>query len=142
MEGSRMNKRPVDLHESYRRLRRLTWVLIVLVILSGVTGVGAARYYAAGLRKAQHDSCVDSRKARIVQRDSNAKTQAFLRIAQFARATAAKHETGEKRRSDRATARLYKAVADSYAPVAVPDCGLGPPPPLKPLPKLPRSTTG
>lgn len=132
------------LEASRRRVVPLIWVLIALVILSGATGFGAARYYASGLEKTQRDlaqnqqnSCVDVRQARIIQRDSNAKTQAFLRIAQQARQQAANREEGAKKRSDQAAANLYKALADSYAKVHVPDCGLGPPPPIEPLPKLP-----
>lgn len=110
------------LEESERRLRRLVWVLIALTILSGATGFGAARYYAAGLRDQQRSSCLDTRATRATQNDSNRKTQAFLRIAQRARELSAAHESGAKRKGDLRAARLYRDLADSYKQLALPNC--------------------
>jgi hypothetical protein len=121
-EQRRLNERVDDLEEHGARLRRLVWVLIVLVVLSGATGFGAARYYADGLRKQQRDACLDTRATRMIQNDSNRKTQAFLLITQRTRETAARAETGEKRQSDLRAARRVADLANSYKSLPVPDC--------------------
>lgn len=105
----------VDYAGQIARLRRIVWVLIAVTILTGLSGVGAARYYA-------HNTCTNTRHVLLTQRTANEKTEAFLRIAHDARAAAAKSESGARRAADLKAARLYGDLADSFGNVSVPRC--------------------